>query len=201
MTEPKLYDRDYFDRWYRGKGGGVGSRAALKRKVALAVSAAEYVLARPLRSVVDVGCGEGRWQPMLHDVRPKASYLGIDSSEYSVKRYGRRRNLRLGSFEELELHVFDRPFDLVVCSDVLHYLSAGQLRAGLGALSELVGGVALLDTFTGRDAIEGDMHDFRRRSAQWYRQELLAVGLVPIGLHLYVHAEIARQLDALDLPS
>ena len=60
----KLYDRDYFDRWYR-RGGGIGNTARLARKVALAVATAEYHLERPLRSVLALGCGEGAWRAPL----------------------------------------------------------------------------------------------------------------------------------------
>ncbi|MEM7417607.1 MAG: class I SAM-dependent methyltransferase [Gemmatimonadota bacterium] len=200
MSPTKTYDRAYFDRWYRGRGAPAGSNAALRRNVALAVAAAESVLDRPLRSVLDVGCGEGRWQPELRRLRPRASYLGIDSSEYAVKRFGARRTLRLGAFEELHLHVFDRPFDLVVCSDVLHYLTDEQILRGLDPLADLVGGVALLETFTSEDEIEGDEADFHRRPALWYRRAFAGAGLVPIGLQMYVHEEIAEDLDALDRP-
>ena len=51
----KTYDEQYFENWYRRRG--LGSASALQRKVALAVSAAEYFLGRPLRTVLDVGCG------------------------------------------------------------------------------------------------------------------------------------------------
>lgn len=194
----KSYDRDYFDRWYRGAGAPVGSKATLRRNVGLAVAAAESILDRPIRSVLDVGCGEGRWQPELRRLRPRASYLGIDSSEYAVERYGTHRNLRLGSFQDLHLHVFDSPFDLVVCSDVLHYLSDAEILAGLDALADFVGGVALIEAFTADDDIEGDEVGFHRRPAAWYRRAFEGAGLVPVGLQLYVHQEIAEDLDALD---
>jgi len=196
----KRYDKDYFDAWYRGPAQAVGSAAALRRNVALAVAVTESVLARPLRSVLDIGCGEGRWQPVLHRLRPKATYLGIDSSEYAVERFGRRRNLRLGSFEELGFHVFDRPFDLVVCSDVLHYLTPTQIREGLPWLVELTGGAALLEVFTSADEIEGDEHEFFRRAPAWYLDLFGSVGLRPIGLQMYVPEEVAEVLDAMDLP-
>lgn len=194
----KSYDRTYFDRWYRGAGAPVGSKASLGRNVGLAVAAAESVLDRPIRSVLDVGCGEGRWQPVLRRLRPRVSYLGIDSSEYAVERFGARRNLRVGSFGELHLHVFDRPFDLVVCSDVLHYLSDEEILTGLDALADLVGGVALLEVFTADDEIEGDEAGFHQRPAAWYRRAFEGAGLVAVGLQLYVHEEIAADLDALD---
>ena len=199
MTE-KRYDQRYFDRWYRGTDEGVGEEDVLRRNVALAVAVAESILDRPLESVLDVGCGEGRWQPVLRALRPEASYLGIDPSPYVVERFGAERNLRAGSFEELGYHVFDEPFDLVVCSDVLHYLEDAAIRRGLPALEERCGGVALLETFTAEDDPEGDREGFRMRSADWYRSTFAEAGFVSIGLQMYVPAEVAELLDALDLP-
>lgn len=196
----KRYDRGYFDRWYRGPDPPVGTEADLERAVALAVAATESILARPLRSVLDVGCGEGRWQPVLHELRPDTSYLGIDPSDYAVERFGESRNLRRGRFGELAYHVFDEPFDLVVCSDVLHYLDSEEIHAGVEPLAERTGGVAVIDIFTEEDDPEGDRVDFHLRRAAWYRQVLWDAGLVPIGLQMYVPVEVAQVLEALDLP-
>jgi SAM-dependent methyltransferase len=197
----KRYDRAYFDRWYRGDDSGIAGLDALWRNVALAVAVTESVLDAPLESVLDVGCGEGRWQPVLHELRPDATYLGIDPSAYVVERFGAERNLRSGSFEELDCHVFDEPFDLVVCSDVLHYLDDGAIRRGLPALLERCGGVALLETFTAEDDPEGDREGFHLRPAEWYREVFTEAGFVSIGLQLYVPDDVAEDLDALDLPS
>lgn len=194
----KRYDRAYFDRWYRGDQR-VGSRAALERKVTLAVAVAEVVLGRPLRSVLDVGCGEARWQPVLARLRPRSTYLGIDASPYVVERYGARRNVRLGSFEDLHLHVFDRPFDLVVCADVLHYLTRPRIVAGLEALVPLVGGAAFLETYTSGDDIVGDHHDFQKRSASTYRRLFTEAGLVHCGMHAWVRADQVRDLTELEV--
>lgn len=196
----KRYDREYFDRWYRGPDAPLGE-ADLARAVALAVAAAESVLARPLESVLDVGCGEGRWQPMLLRLRPDATYFGIDPSDYAVERFGGPRNLRRGRFEELTYHVFDEPFDLVICSDVLHYLAPDEILAGIGALTERTGGVAILDVFTEADDPEGDRVDFHPRPASWYRRVFAEAGLVAIGLQMYVPEGLAGDLEALDLPS
>lgn len=197
---PKRYDREYFDHWYRS-GGRIGSPVSLKRKVIMAVSITEYLIDRPIRSVLDVGCGEGRWQPVLRRLRPKASYLGIDSSEYAVGRFGARRNLRLGTFEELELHTFEYTFDLVVCSDVLHYLTREQIEAGLPALSRLVGGTALLEAFSKEDDahVEGDHVGFKNRPAADYRKLFWDAGLVPCGMQMYVHRDDLRDMVALEV--
>lgn len=199
MTE-KRYDRAYFDDWYRGEDPPVGTEEDLHRAVALAVAATESVMARPLESVLDVGCGEGRWQPVLRALRPDAVYLGIDSSDYAVERFGAARNLRRGRFGDLSYHVFDDPFDLVVCSDVLHYLDDEEILQGIGALAERTAGVAAIDVFTAEDHPEGDRVDFRSRPAAWYRQVLADAGLVPVGLQMYVTKETAEILEALDLP-
>lgn len=195
----KRYDRAYFDRWYRSRDAPSGE-GALRRNVALAVAVAESVLDRTLTSVLDVGCGEGRWQPVLHDLRPDAVYLGIDPSEYAVERFGEARNLRRGTFRELDRHVFDEPFDLVVCADVLHYLTAEEILMGIDAFVERVGGAALVEVFTDHDPVWGDREGYHEREPSWYRRALGSAGLVPVGLQMYVPREVAAELDAMDLP-
>jgi SAM-dependent methyltransferase len=195
----KRYDRAYFDRWYRG-ADAARSAGALRRNVALAVAVAESVLDRPLASVLDVGCGEGRWQPVLAELRPDARYLGLDPSAWAVERFGAERNLHRGRFQDLPGEDLPEPFDLVVCADVLHYLDEAAVRAGIDTLADLVGGAALLEVFTAEDPEVGDREGFRVRPARWYRRLFQEAGLVPVGLQMWVHEEMAEGLDALDLP-
>ena len=97
---------------------------------------------------------------------------------------------------------FDDPFDLVVCSDVLHYVPTREVLRGLSCLDELVGGVAYLDFLTADDdletGIEGDTAGFRMRRAAWYRRKLRATGLVECGLGFWAAPELAPQLTALE---
>jgi len=194
----KRYDQGYFDLWYRGSEP-TRPAAALRRNVALAVAAAESVLDRPLASVLDVGCGEGRWQPVLAELRPEAAYLGLDPSEYAVERFGEERGLGLAGFQDLHALDLPEPFDLVVCADVLHYLDKATVLEGMDALADLVGGVALLEVFTTEDPVVGDREGFQGRPPEWYRRVFRGAGLVPLGLQLWVHQEIADHLDALDV--
>lgn len=198
MPRKKQYNRAYFDRWYRERR--IGSPADLARVVALAVAITEQVLARPLRSVLDVGAGEGRWQPVLHRLRPQARYAGIDSSEWAVKRWGRRRNLRLGSIDALDQLGLDGPFDLIVASDILHYLPTPVLHAGMAQIVALMGGVAFLPTFTAQDEIDGDRAHFQHRTAAEYRQVFKQAGLVPLGIYAWMLKERAQDLAKLELP-
>lgn len=200
-SAPKRYDRAYFEKWYHAPGTRIRRRADLARKVALAVAACEYVIGGPVRSVLDVGAGEGEWGLVLRQLRPRASYVGVEPSTYAVERYGARRGLRLGALDTLDDCGFTAPFDLVVCSDVLHYLDTPTLRRGLPQLSRLVSGMAFCDLFVAGDAAAGDMRGWNRRTASFYRSAFAAADLVACGLHCYVPRERAEFLWALEKAS
>lgn len=194
----KRYDQRYFDRWYRRSRVGVGQREFVERKVQLALSAAEYVLGRKVRSVLDVGCGEAPWRALLRRKRPGLKYTGVDGSEYAVQRYGRLRNIKLGLFGDLGFMQLGGPYDLVVCSDVLHYVRASEIRKGLAALGPMVGGAAFLEAFTSADSIEGDHVEFQHRTPAVYRRLFDEAGLVPLGLHVYTSRARFGELVALE---
>ena len=195
---PKRYDRAYFDRWYRQ--GGIGGARRLARKVALAVATAEYHLERPLRTVLDLGCGEGPWRAPLLKLRPDARYLGFDASAYAVARFGARRNLHLARFGDFARLRPCPPVDLLVCSDVLHYLDVRELDRGLPGLAELCGGVAFLETFAREDRAEGDEHDFRNRPAAFYRRRFEALGFTQLGSHCWLSPALRGHATALEAP-
>ena len=183
----KRYDRAYFDRWYRDPASRVAGARSVARKASLALSAAEFLLDRPVRSALDVGCGEGSWGLALRRLRPRLRYTGVDDSAYVVRRFGARRNIVRGSIGTLDALGLDGPFDLVVCCDVLHYVAAGELARGLPALAALVGeGVAYIDFFTSADAIEGDLRGFLRRPPSFYGRARARAGLEERGLNVYV---------------
>lgn len=180
------YGQSYFDKWYRNPRHRVKSPAELARQVAFVLHTAEWVLARPVRTVLDVGCGEGQWRAALKKHRPRLSYTGVDPSEYVVARYGQRRNIRLGAFGQLAKLSLEGPFDLVVCCGMLNYISSDALAEGLGSVASLTGGLAFLEIFTSTDATEGDTSWPTPRSAAWYRSTLRKAGLTGVGLHCYV---------------
>jgi len=196
MSPGKRYDRAYFDQWYRKRG--IGGARRLERKVALAVAMAEYHLERPLRSVLDIGCGEGAWRAPLRRLRPNAGYLGFDSSQYAVERYGRSRGIHFARFGDFAQLRPCPPADLLVCSDVLHYLSTREFARGLPGLAALTGGVAFLETFAREDAAEGDEHDFQARPARFYRQRFEAAGFTQLGSHCWLSPQLRGTSTALE---
>ncbi|MEQ1834753.1 MAG: class I SAM-dependent methyltransferase [Candidatus Eisenbacteria bacterium] len=198
MPRSKVYDASYFERWYRKSDVGVGRSEFVGRKVRLAVAAAEYLLGYKIKSVLDVGCGEGPWRAHLKKLRPGVRYAGMDSSEYAVKRFGRARNIVLGSVGELAHAGFKLKHDLLVCADVLHYVPTPEVRAGLKAMHALCRGVAFIEAFTSADKIDGDRAAFQKRTAAQYRALFAEAGFTPVGLHLYATRDVARTLVALE---
>ena len=198
---PKSYDRAYFDRWYRDPTRRVISPAALARKVAMVVAVAEFQLARPIRNVLDVGCGEAPWRAPLRALRPAMTYRGLDASPYVVARYGRSRQIGLARFGDLAHLRLETRFDLIVCSDVLHYLQPAEIRAGLPGIAAMLDGLAFLEVFTRDDEVIGDKHGFVARAPAWYLREFAAVGLQPCGSHGYLGARLAAQTVALERAS
>ena len=180
----KRYDRDYFDKWYRSRSHRVHDLAEVRRKVALAVTTAEYFLRRPIESVLDVGCGEGAWFKHLRALRRHAHYTGIEASEYAVERFGTERNIRRGTFGDLRS--VRSEYDLVVCSDVLHYVDERELERGLPELERVTGGLAFLEVLTSEDEIVGDVEGLIRRKASWYRRRFFDAGFVQAGPYCWL---------------
>jgi SAM-dependent methyltransferase len=198
MSKPaKRYDRAYFDHWYRGPEARQ-RRQYTARKAALAVAMAEYYLGRPLRSVLDIGCGEGDWRAPLLRLRPRLHYMGLDASEYAVGRHGKRRNLRLVEFAQLGELRFEQSFDLLVCSDVVHYLDAAELRRGLAGFAEIGHGAAFIDLFCRGDQAEGDEHGFKARPAAFYHRQFSAAGLLSVGSNAFLLPALHGHASAME---
>lgn len=195
-TPSKTYDKNYFERWYRGKFAQ--DNQVLVRKVALAVAITEHHLARPIRTVLDIGCGEAPWRKHLLKLRPKVHYQGVDSSEYVVQRYGKSRNIVLATFGQMQQLRIGPPADLLICADVLHYVASSELKRGLQGFPELCAGVAYIDVYCKEDNIEGDLKGFIARTAKQYRTLFTQVGFVALGSHCYLSPLCDSPISALE---
>ena len=195
----KLYDCDYYRRWYHDPGTRILLRDSLERKVAVALAAAEFVLGRRVGTVLDVGCGEAPWRAVLRRMRPGLRYLGVDGSEYVVRRHGRRRGIRLARFGELASLGLKGRFDLVVCSDVHHYVPARELAPGIATLGSLTGGLAWIEVFAAEDETVGDHVEYHERPAAAYQRLLRRAKLTPIGLYCFVPRDTRDSLTSFEL--
>jgi SAM-dependent methyltransferase len=194
---PKHYDRAYFDKWYRDEQ--INSPAEVRRKVMLAVATTEYFLQRNIRSVLDIGCGEGAWLPHLRAMRPRVRYLGLDSSAYVVRKFGRARNIRRATFGELPSLQLPSSFDLVVCSDVLHYVPDAEIKAGIREIVRLCEGAAYLEALTKEDDIIGDLEGLIARPASWYRKIFRSAGLEHVAPYTWLGAPLQPIASAFEV--
>lgn len=198
-ADRKTYDEAYFAKWYRDPRTRVHTPSAVRRKVRMVVGVAEYFLRRKVRSVLDIGAGEGAWRAELRRLRPDIRYLGIDPSEYVVRKHGKRRNIRLGRFEDLPNLPLGRHHDLIVCADVLQYVPGPSLKRGIRHIASLLDGVAFLESYTSGDEMEGDLADWHQRSKPQYRRIYAEAGLVACGLHCFLTQELAERAVEMEL--
>ena len=162
------------------------------------VAATEYLFERPVRKVLDVGAGEGNWSLALKKIRPGASYYGVDASEYAVRRYGTKRNIRLGSFDTLGGLGLPDDFDLVLCCGVLNYVAPRELSRGLKVLSSLCPGVGYFEVFSSADDAIGDFTRAEARTPTWWRALFRRAGWSAMGMHLYLPTPIEGVAAALE---
>jgi SAM-dependent methyltransferase len=163
------FDKRYYDRYYRNRRTRVGSAretAVLGRFVCAYLAH----LGQPVRRVLDAGCGLGHWRNVIADCHPRASYTGIEVSEYLCRELGWTR----ASIADY------RPrgrFDLVVCQGVLQYLDDRAAAAAITNLGRLCRGALYIEVLTAEDwrdncdrrATDGKVH---LRPARWYRRRL-----------------------------
>lgn len=193
----KQYDKQYFQRWYHNRETRVNTDTEVRRKVSMAVTIAEYFLRRQIRNVLDVGCGEGAWRAHLKAMRPRVEYMGLDSSDYVVETFGKARNIRKATFGELPKLELD-VYDLVVCSDVMHYVPDDELQPGIKTLANVTDGLAFLEVLTKEDDVVGDLDAFFKRPAVFYRRLFRGTGMTPVGPYCWLSPAFENSVAALE---
>lgn len=189
-----VFDKAYYDRYYRNQRTRVSSAAQVATLGRLVCAYLAH-LKQPVRRVLDAGCGLGYWRDVIAEHHPRASYTGIEVSEYLCREYG-WTNASIAGY---------RPrgrFDLVICQGVLQYLARDEADAALQNLGELCRGVLYLEALTREDwrencdrsCTDGAVH---LRSASWYRRRL-ARNFRPLGGGLFLHRDAGTVLFALE---
>jgi 2-polyprenyl-3-methyl-5-hydroxy-6-metoxy-1,4-benzoquinol methylase len=200
-ADNKVYDERYFTKWYRNPQTRVHTPDAVRRKVRMVLAATEHFLGRDIQSVLDIGAGEGTWRTELRRLRPGLNYTGIDSSEYAIRRYGRRRNIQFGRFEDLSTMSLSSKYDLIVCADLLQYVATSDLVRGVRHIAGILNGLAFLESYTSGDEkdMTGDLSRWHSRSKAKHRRIFADAGLVACGMHCYVTGDIAAGAAELEL--
>ena len=123
-----------------------------------------------VRRILDAGCGLGLMRAPLLERLPGARYTGLEASPYLCERYGWEQG-------SLANWTHRRPFDLVVCYDVLQYLDARDAAAAIRRLGRLCSGVLHFGALTledWREYCDRRLTDraVHLRSADWYLSRL-----------------------------
>ncbi len=169
-TDHARFDREYYARYYERADSRASGPDEFQRLADFALAYLAY-LEIPVRDVLDLGCGLGRWKAALEARDRGIRYTGVDPSPYLAESYGWIRGTAEGFRSR-------RKFDLVICQDVLCYLGRRQIKDALANIARLCRGAAYIQVVTQEDW-DNDIVDparsdpaMHRLEAEWYREAL-----------------------------
>ena len=168
-AEPPRFGRDYYRRYYFDPHTAVVTRTEIAARARL-IAALSVHAGVAVRRILEAGCGTGMLRAALMPLLPRAEYVALESSEYLCRRYG----WTPGRIEDYRVR---KPFDLVICYDVLQYLEDAAAARALASLARLCRGILYFSALTrfdfahncDRSRTDADVH---LRSARWYRSRL-----------------------------
>lgn len=174
------FDKAYYQRFYENAETQAVSH---EEQIGLAQFIAAYLryLNVPVTSVLDIGCGLGQILNALAGEFPNARTQGVEVSSYLCQTYG---------WQNANVQDFRAPaYDLVICNDVLGYLSKKSVREAVKNLALLTTSALYLSVLTEEDqAICDQEHtdlDQKIRPAQWYK-DLLSKHFIAVGGGLFL---------------
>ena len=186
----------YFRKFYLSAATRVVTAAEMRSRAALIDSALRQCQI-PVRRILDAGCGIGLLRRPFQELLPTARYVGLEASEYLCGRFG----WTFGSVVDFAAR---KPFDLVICYDVLQYLSdaeAARAIVNLSLLSRAALYVSALTTEDWRENCDRSRTDravhlrpgawYRRRLTKWFRY---------VGFGIWVRKNITAILWEMERP-
>ena len=174
------FDRSYFERYY-----GKQPIHTVNEIAHLATAVHEMLAwwAAPVRSVLEVGAGRGDWGNWYRTLHPTVRVTSTDVSEHSCATFGHKRR-------DIAQWAPKRPFDLVICTDVLQYLDDRAATRALRNLTTATRTCLYFDALTSFDAkhtVDRSKTDLNvtLRTGDWYRQRL-SRGFTQAGAGLWI---------------
>jgi SAM-dependent methyltransferase len=191
------FDRTFYQRFYVDPRTRVTTREEMARR-ASAVAALLKHLELPVRRILDAGCGMGWMRSPLLKAFPAATYTGLEVSEHLCKRFG---------WIQASLAQYNprTRFDLLVCYDVLQYLTDREAIRALQSLARLCRTALYFHVPTEEDWNENadpscSDGNIRLRPAQWYRTRLER-HFDPVGFGLHIRRGVPFVQWELEKPS
>ena len=188
------FDASFYRRYYLDPRTRVVTGPEMARRAELIAAFVRHGEFK-VRSILDLGCGLGLMRDPLLRQFPRARYTGVETSAYLCEQYG---------WEQGSAATFSarRPFDLVVCYDVLQYLTSREAAAAIRNLGRLSVGVLHFGVLTRQDwDLYCDQRNTDRnvhiRPGSWYRRRL-APGFINAGSGMFVRRGAPIHLWELD---
>ena len=191
------FNSAYYRRYYEDASTRVAEPAYFRR-LAKFIAAYAAFLEVPVKTILDIGCGTGALARPLQKTWPRAAFTGVERSPYACKKFGWTE----GSVVDWQ---DDAGFDLVVCHDVVQYLTDREAAAAIENLAGLTQGLLFFGVLTDEDweqncdqrRTDGDVY---KRKDAWYRKRLRQ-HFRSLGGGLYAHRDadiVLFSLDCLD---
>lgn len=163
------FDVKYYRRFYLKAATRAMSQPETERRAAVVASVVAQ-LELPVKRILDMGCGLGWFKSPLLATFPKATYTGVEYSEYLCRQYGWQQ----GSVVDYQTR---GQFDVVVCCDVLQYLDDKSATQAIDNLAALTRGALYLHVPTRHDwqtlmDPSGTDANVHVRAGSWYQQRL-----------------------------
>jgi predicted TPR repeat methyltransferase len=168
-TAATKFGAAYFRKFYVNTATRVVTPAEMRSRAQLIAAILRHA-SIPVRSILDAGCGIGLLRKPFAEVLPKALYTGLETSTYLCSRYG----WAPGSVID---HQPSKPYDLVVCYDVLQYLDDREAARAVANFNRLTGAALYVCALTledWRDNCDRSKTDraVHLRPGAWYRRRL-----------------------------
>ena len=140
-----LFDKAYYEKFYLDEATQTVSTQEQQRQVNLIHAYIAY-LQIDIKSVLDLGCGLGQFLTSLQRVLPNANATGVEISDYLCQQHGWRK----GSVVDFGATQAEQ-YDLVVCNDVLAYLTNIECARAIKNIAKLTRQCLYLSVLTEED--------------------------------------------------
>ncbi len=190
------FGAEFFRRFYFNPATRVTNAAEMRDRAALILAALRHARI-PVRRILDAGCGVGLLRRSFAALLPRATYTGLEYSEYLCTRYGWVQ----GSLVDFKARA---PFDLVVCYDVLQYLGDRDAVRAIANLNRLSRAALYFSALTREDwrsncdrgRTDRSVH---LRTGAWYATRLRR-NFRYLGFGLWVRRDVTAPLWELETP-
>ncbi len=169
MPQPRdVFDHAYYERFYADPSTRVADTSDDQKLARFVVSYLDY-LGVTIDTVLDLGCGTGRWKAALQAVLPDTPYTGVEISVAMCEKHGWLKG---------SVATWKGPrADLVVCHGVLQYLSDADAKKAIKNLAHHADKALYLEVVSKEDwahNVDKQLTDgeINLRKASWYRRQL-----------------------------